>query len=53
MDDFYGWIKYDELLKIADRCPYKIPIKGSFANFVAEWVFVRSNIHPENRYIKK
>lgn len=43
IDDFYGWLKYDELLKIADRYPYKVPIKGSFANFLAEWIFITSN----------
>lgn len=50
IDDFYGWLKYDELLKIADRYPYKVPIKGSFANFIAEWIFITSNAHPEEWY---
>lgn len=27
-DDFYGWIKYDELLKVCDRYHYRVPIKG-------------------------
>ncbi|VUZ50883.1 unnamed protein product [Hymenolepis diminuta] len=27
IDDFYGWIPYDELLKICDRYPYQVPVK--------------------------
>ena len=30
IDDFYGWLKYDELLKILDRYPYQVPVKGSY-----------------------
>ena len=30
VDDFYGWLKYDELLKITDRYPYRVPVKGGF-----------------------
>ena len=33
MDDFYRWVKYDELLKICDRYPYRVPIKGGFRQF--------------------
>lgn len=50
INDFYGWIKYDELLKISDRYPYKVAVKGSFSNFLAEWIFITSNILPEDWY---
>lgn len=50
IDDFYGWLKYDELLKIADRYPYRVPVKGSFANFVANYIFITSNSHPRDWY---
>ena len=33
IDNFYGWLKYDELLKITDRYPYKVLFKGGFNNF--------------------
>lgn len=30
IDDFYGWLKFDELLKISDRYPYRVPVKGGY-----------------------
>ena len=27
IDGFYGWLKYDKLLKIADRYPYQVKVK--------------------------
>lgn len=50
IDDFYGWIKYDELLKISDRYPYQVPIKGSYEQFLAEHLFITSNTHYDNWY---
>ncbi|ADD62473.1 replication-association protein [Human associated cyclovirus 7] len=44
IDDFYGWIKYDELLKICDRYPYKVQIKGSFQEFTSKYIFITSNV---------
>lgn len=50
MDDFYGWLKYDELLKIADRYSYRVPVKGSFANFMAKTLVITSNKPISNWY---
>ena len=50
MDDFYGWIKYDELLKICDRYPYRVPVKGGFRQFNAECIILTSNSEPEGWY---
>lgn len=44
IDDFYGWIKYDEMLKIMDRYPYKVQIKGGFQEFTSKQIFITSNI---------
>ncbi|ADU76997.1 Rep protein [Cyclovirus PKgoat11/PAK/2009] len=44
IDDFYGWIKYDEMLKIMDRYPYKVQIKGGFQEFTSEKIFITSNV---------
>nr|ADY17984.1 replication associated protein [Dragonfly associated cyclovirus 1] len=44
IDDFYGWIKYDELLKICDRYPYKVQIKGGFEEFTSKYIFITSNV---------
>lgn len=42
IDDFYGWIKYDELLKICDRYPYRVPVKGGYENFVSKYIWITS-----------
>ncbi|ADD62457.1 replication-association protein [Human associated cyclovirus 1] len=44
IDDFYGWIKYDEMLKICDRYPYKVQIKGGFEEFTSKYIWITSNI---------
>lgn len=43
VDDFYGWLKYDELLKICDRYPYRVPIKGGYVNFRPKMIIITSN----------
>lgn len=43
IDDFYGWIKYDELLKLTDRYPYQVPIKGGYEVFNSKFIFITSN----------
>jgi len=43
MDDYYEWIKYDELLKICDRYPYSVPVKGGFEVFNSRKLWITSN----------
>ncbi|AXL65883.1 replication-associated protein [Arboreal ant associated circular virus 1] len=50
IDDFYGWIKYDELLKICDRYPYKVQVKGGFEEFKAEKIWITSNVDIDELY---
>ncbi|ATP66710.1 Rep [Rodent associated cyclovirus 1] len=50
IDDFYGWIPYDDLLKILDRYPYRVPIKGSYQIFNSKRIWITSNIEPEKQY---
>lgn len=50
MDDFYGWIKYDELLRVCDRYPLLVPTKGGYANFAARHVAITSNRRPVEWY---
>lgn len=49
-DDFYGGIKYGDMLRYLDRYPLIIPTKGGHA--VKNWgkVYITSNIHPNNWY---
>ncbi|ADU76995.1 Rep protein [Cyclovirus PKgoat21/PAK/2009] len=49
-DDFYGWIKYDEVLKICDRYPYRVPVKGGYENFIAKKIWFTSNKPLEQIY---
>jgi hypothetical protein len=50
IDDFYGWLKYDELLKISDRYPYRVPVKGSFETFNSKCIFITSNVAIDQWY---
>lgn len=50
IDDFYGWIKYDELLKITDRYPYQVPIKGGYEKFLTTNIFITSNVSIDEIY---
>lgn len=50
IDDFYGWIKYDTLLRLCDRYPMMVDTKGGACNFVAENIIITSNSQPEEWY---
>lgn len=50
IDDFYGWIKYDELLKITDRYPYRVPIKGGYEEFISKKIWITSNVDTDVLY---
>lgn len=50
LDDFYGELDYATLLKVLDRYPLQVPVKGGF--LWAQWtrVLITSNRHPEHWY---
>lgn len=52
LDDYYGDIPYSQFLKILDRYPLSVPIKGGF--LYAQWntVIITSNRHPDHWYIQ-
>lgn len=50
VDDFYGWLPWDELLKLTDRYPYKVETKGSHEEFRSRHFIVTSNVHPDSWY---
>lgn len=50
IDDFYGWIKYDEMLKICDRYPYQVPVKFGFEIFNSKYIYITSNVSIEECY---
>lgn len=50
IDDFYGWLKYDELLKITDRYPYQVPIKGGYEKFTTRRIWITTNTTLDRLY---
>lgn len=50
LDDFYGWLPYDVLLRICDRYPLLVETKGSQANFCAKYLLITSNATPAQWY---
>lgn len=52
IDDFYGGIKYSYLLKILDRYPLQLQVKGSFTWAMWTTVIITSNEPPANWYKK-
>nr|WAE42179.1 MAG: replication associated protein [Cressdnaviricota sp.] len=50
INDFYGWLPYDELLRICDRYPHQVEYKGGSVNFCAKLIIITSNKHPSLWY---
>lgn len=42
-DEFYGWASYDHILRICDRYPLKVQIKGGFVEMRATKIIFTSN----------
>jgi len=53
MDDFYGWIEPATLYRILDMYPMQLPIKGGFVWAMWNYVFITSNVRPEEFYRKE
>lgn len=50
IDEFYGWIPFDEMLRLLDRYPLTVETKGGCQNFNSKIVFITSNKHPSEWY---
>lgn len=50
LDDFYGWLPYDELLRLCDRYPHRVPVKGGYEIFNSKHIFITSNKPLEELY---
>lgn len=50
IDDFACDMKLTQLLRLCDRYPMKVPVKGGFAEFVAKRIFITSNIPYDQWY---
>lgn len=49
-DDFAGQIRLNELLRLIDIYPIRVPIKGGFTDFKPTKIIITTNIHPNNWY---
>jgi len=50
IDEFYGWIPFDLLLRLFDRYPLQVEVKGGKVNFIAKKIFVTTNKNPRAWY---
>lgn len=50
IDDFYGWIKISYMLKLMDRYPMMVQVKGSTLPFISKKIIITSNKHPDEWY---
>lgn len=50
LDDFYGWIRYESILRLLDRYPLTVQCKGGQINFNPRRIFITSNKWPDNWY---
>lgn len=49
-DDYRGEYKLQLLLKLLDRYPMSVPVKGDFTNWCPRKIYITSNIHPRSWY---
>lgn len=49
-DDFRGDLPLELFLKILDRYPIRVPVKGGFRHWNPEWIFITSNVDWDSWY---
>jgi hypothetical protein len=50
LDEFYGWLPFDLLLRLCDRYPLLVETKGGQCQFAAETIIITTNMLPCNWY---
>lgn len=50
LDDFYGWIKWDTLLRMCDHAPMLMETKGDQVQFRPKYIWITSNKPPSTWY---
>lgn len=50
LDDFYGWLPFDDMLRLCDRYPLRVETKGGTMNFIGRRIFITSNKLPHEWY---
>lgn len=51
IDDYRGEYPLQLLLKLLDRYPMQVPIKGGFTQWAPKKIYITSNIHPNDWYL--
>lgn len=50
-DDFRPWwCEFSWLLRLLDRYPIQVPVKGGFVNFIPEEIIITTNKSPEDAF---
>lgn len=47
LDDFGGEISLRMMLRLCDKTPLQVQVKGSYIDFAAKRLFITSNMHPD------
>lgn len=50
LDEFYGWLPWDTLLRLGDRYPLQTETKGSVVKFCSKWIVITTNSLPDRWY---
>lgn len=50
MDEFYGWVPFDTLLRLCDRYPFLVETKGGQVNMLCKKVIITTNAVPNSWY---
>lgn len=50
LDEFYGWLPFDLLLRLCDRYPMLVETKGGQVQFQAKHIIITTNSLPNNWY---
>jgi len=50
IDEFYGWLPFDTLLRLCDKYPMMVEIKGGQVNFRPKILIITSNQRPDEWY---
>jgi len=50
LDEFYGWLPYDTLLRLCDRYPLLVETKGGQTQFTSKRIIITSNTCPSKWY---
>jgi RNA helicase./Putative viral replication protein. len=50
LDEFYGWLPWDTLLRLCDRYPLLVETKGGQTQFTSKRIIITSNLPPARWY---